>query len=168
MKKYNLPLSEKDISEFQLGDLIYLSGVMYTGRDAALPRVVKMLNEGKKFGGLSLEGTAIFHTAFSNAGIGPTSSNKKEIENSIVPLSKYGIKLHIGKGSLSQKTLDGMAEFNSVFAVTPPVTSLLTDCVINHKLIAFPEEGMEAFYEIEVIDFPVIIKSMNKIDISNG
>jgi len=152
------PISDALINELKIYDTIELTGVIYTGRDAALPKVVKLIEENRleEFG-IDLKGSVILHTAVSKAGIGPTSSNKVDIENSIPSLSKAGVKIHIGKGSLSKETVEALKEYNSVFAVTPPVTALLTSTVTTKKIVAFPEEGIEAFHMLNVVRFPIII-----------
>jgi fumarate hydratase subunit beta len=98
-----------------------------------------------------------FHTAVSPAGIGPTTSNKVEIEGSIPALSKAGVKIHLGKGALSQKTTEELKKHNSVFAITPPVTALFSDKIASQRVAAFGDEGMEALYEVEVQGFPAIV-----------
>lgn len=158
MKKYNLPLTDDDIRELNVGDQISLSGIIYTGRDAVLPKIVKLIEEGTlDTYDISLVGSVIFHTAVSVAGVGPTSSNKLEIEGNIPALSKAGVKLHLGKGALSQETISALNEHNSVYAVIPPVTALLESKIKERHVLAFPEDGMEAFHALNVIDLPVII-----------
>lgn len=106
--------------------MVYISGYIFCGRDAVLPKVIKLIEEGKEDQlGVSLQGGVIFHTAVSPAGVGPTSSNKLEIELSMEPLSKAGIKLHLGKGAIKSETVKALDENNAVFAVIPPVTALL-------------------------------------------
>ena len=102
MKKIKTPISDEEISELQIGDKISLSGVMYTGRDAALPQLVELIKKGKS--PIDTNGIAIMHTAVSDAGIAPTTSNKEEIESTIPFLSKNGVKIHIGKGMLNNET----------------------------------------------------------------
>ena len=135
-----------------------ISGYILCGRDAVLPRVVEMIQEGTVDAlGVELEGQIIFHTAVSVAGVGPTSSNKLEIENSIEPLSKAGIKLHLGKGEIRPETIAALDEHNAVYAIVPPVTALLSSKTSEEKIIAFPELGMEALHLIKVDKYPAII-----------
>lgn len=158
MKKLNTPLSKEDIEELEVGDVISIDGYIYTGRDAVLPRIVELGNQDKlEENNINLNGSIIFHTAVSEAGVGPTSSNKLEIENSIGPLSKMGVKLHLGKGAISQDTINALADNNSVFAVIPPVSALLKSLTLEKELIAFPEEGMEAFHKLKVKGYTAII-----------
>ena len=152
------PVSDEVIDTLTIGDQFEISGKIFCGRDAVLPRVIELVEkEGKASLGVDLQGGIIFHTAFSVAGIGPTTSSKVEIEGSMPLLSKYGIKIHIGKGALSHETVKALEKYHSIFAVTPPITALLTAGMISERVVAFEEEGMEAFYEIEVKSFPAIV-----------
>ena len=145
MTEITTPITDEDINSINVGDTIYISGYIFCGRDAVLPKVVKLAEEGRLDEiNVDLQGGVIFHTAVSPAGVGPTSSNKLEIESSIKPLSKYGIKLHLGK-------------YNAVYAVIPPVTALLGDKTLEQKVAAFPEEGMEALHILKVDRYPAII-----------
>ncbi len=152
------PLSEEVIASLNVGDMVYISGEILCGRDAVLPKVVDMLENGTASQlGIDLQGGVMFHTAVSPAGVGPTSSNKLEIESSIAPLSAGGIKLHLGKGALHPETIKALAENNSVYAVIPPVTALLGQQTLSQRVVAFPELGMEALHMLKAERFPAII-----------
>lgn len=155
IKEIITPITNFDIEQLKVGDRITLSGNILTGRDAALPRLVKLLKCGES--PVDVKGSVIMHTAVSPAGIAPTSSNKTEIEDSIAPLSQAGVKMHIGKGALSPETVDSLKEYKSVFVVTPPAAALLTSKMTSSKVVAFHEEGMEALHSLEVKDFPGIV-----------
>ncbi|MBI2958465.1 MAG: fumarate hydratase C-terminal domain-containing protein [Chloroflexi bacterium] len=132
--------------------------MIYTGRDAVLPRIARLFKEGRISSlGVDLNGAVIFHSAVSVAGVGPTTSNKVEIESSLPALSAAGVKMHVGKGALSPETVKALARHGSVYAVTPPVTALLTSRVVSRRIVAFGSEGMEAFHELKVEGLPVII-----------
>lgn len=107
--------------------------------------------------GVDLRGQVVFHTAVSPAGVGPTSSNKLEIESSIEPLSAAGIKIHLGKGALHPETVAALDKYNAVYAVIPPVTALLGAKTSEEKVVAFPELGMEALHLIKVDRYPAIV-----------
>ena len=158
MIQLTTPISEEAAAALQVGDTVEISGYILCGRDAVLPKVLKMIDEGtEKELGVDLQGQVIFHTAVSPAGVGPTSSNKLEIESSIAPLSAAGIKLHLGKGALHPETIAALDKYNAVYAVIPPVTALLGAKTTEQKLVAFPELGMEALYLIKVDKYPAII-----------
>lgn len=158
MIQLTTPISEEDIAALQVGDTVEISGYIICGRDAVLPKVLQMI-ENKTINdlGIDLHGQVIFHTAVSPAGVGPTSSNKLEIESSIGPLSEAGIKLHLGKGQLKKETIKALDKNNSVYAVIPPVTALLGSKTSEEKVIAFPELRMEALHLIKVDKYPAII-----------
>ena len=152
------PVRDDSIGQLSVGDVISISGYIYTGRDAVLPKIVKAAAEGRLSElGIDLQGSVIFHTAVSPAGVGPTSSNKLEIESSFEPLSKAGVKIHLGKGAISPATVQALKENNAVFAVIPPVTALLESQTLEREVVAFPELGMEAFHRIRVENYQAII-----------
>ncbi len=158
MKTINTPITSEIIKGLSVGDMITITGYIYTGRDAVLPKIVSLIRSGEIVKtDIVLKGSVIFHTAVSPAGIGPTSSNKLEIESSISELSRAGVKIHLGKGALSTATVNALNENNSVYAVTPPVTALFSSKIIEQKVMAFSEEGMEAFHLLKVEAFPAII-----------
>lgn len=152
------PISPKSAAMLSVGDMVEISGNIFCGRDAVLPKICDLIDNGKLSEyGIDLEGSVIFHTAVSIAGLGPTSSNKYEIESSFLKLSEAGVRLHLGKGEISEETVFNLERLNSVYAVIPPVTALLTSNMLKKEIIAFPELGMEAFYRIEVKNYSAII-----------
>ena len=159
MIELTTPFSEESISRLKVGDVVSISGFIYCGRDAVLPRICKELESGtwgKR--GIDLRGGVIFHTAVSPAGVGPTSSNKLEIEGSFETLSKKGgIKMHLGKGAIKPETVKSIEENNAVFAIIPPVTALLESQTVERECVAWPELGMEALYRIKVNGYQAII-----------
>ena len=159
MKKLTTPISDEEILSLDIGDQVYISGEIFTGRDAALPQLVELIKENKL--DFNIEGSAIMHTAVSDAGIAPTTSNKEEIESTIPFLSKNGVKIHIGKGMLHEDTIVSLKENNSIFVITPPVAALLTSKVLKKECVAFSNEGMEAMYKLEVENIPGIVAVSN-------
>lgn len=159
MIEIKTPFSEEDIRQLKVGDVVSISGYIFCGRDAVLPRICKELEAGVwDQRGIDLRGGVIFHTAVSPAGVGPTSSNKLEIESSFEPLSRMGgIKMHLGKGAIKPETVKALADNNAVFAIIPPVTALLGSLTSDIQCVCFPELGMEAFYRIKVDHYQAII-----------
>jgi fumarate hydratase subunit beta len=155
IKQVETPLGIETIQNLKIGDKILINGIILTGRDAALPRLVRSIESGQKL--LDLNGAVIMHTAVSDAGISPTTSNKEEIEESIPFLAEAGVRIHLGKGSLGMDTVTKLNEYDSIFAVTPPVAALLTSKIISRKIVAFKEEGIEAIHSLEVHNLPCII-----------
>jgi len=158
MIRIQTPISREVAESLNVGDRVLLSGKIFCGRDAVLPKICRLIEEGRlQEYGIDLEGGVVFHTAVSIAGVGPTSSNKPEIEGSFETLSKAGIRMHLGKGAIGQDTIDMLSRNSAVFAIIPPVTALLGENTLSRKCVAFPELGMEAFYEIDVVDCPAVI-----------
>ena len=162
MVNLNTPFNEEEISKLKVGDIVSISGYIYCGRDAVLPKIVSHATHGTLADvNVDLQGSVIFHTAVSPAGVGPTSSNKLEIENSFEPLSKAGVKMHLGKGAIKPETVKALAELNAVFAIIPPVTALLESQTTEREVVCYPELGMEAFYRIKVENYQAIIAAAN-------
>ena len=155
MKHLTTPITDENLSKLNTGDQISISGTIYTGRDAALPQLVELIKKDEV--PFDLNGSAIMHTAFSDAGIAPTTSNKEEIESTIPFLSENGVKIHIGKGMLGENTIKQLDKYNSIFVITPPVAALLTSKVLEKKCVLFENEGMEAMFELKVENIPGII-----------
>jgi len=162
IKKVKTPIFIEDINNLRIGDKLLISGDIFTGRDAVLPKLEKRIvenykNKSKDNLVSNLEGSIIMHTAVSDAGIAPTTSNKVEIESSISTLTKAGVRIHIGKGSLSEETKKSLENQNSIFVVTPPIAALLTDSIKSKQVIAYEDEGIEAFFRLKVENIPGIV-----------
>ena len=134
------------------------SGRILCGRDAVLPKVCQLFADGKLDQlDADFNGAAILHTAVSNAGIGPTSSNKLEIEESFESLCEAGVRVFLGKGAIKPETVSILGDHEAIFAVVPPVTALMGKGMRTRRCVAFPELGMEALYEIELEECPAIV-----------
>ena len=158
MIKIETPVQDSVINQLQIGNSINIFGRIFTGRDAVLPVLKQRIEEGKLNSVTSkLWGAIIMHAGFSVAGFGPTTSGKEAIQGSIPALARAGVKIHLGKGSLNKETIEALHRFNSIFAVTPPVTALLMKKVRSKRIIAFESEGMEAMHEVVVEGLPAIV-----------
>ena len=158
MIELRTPIKDVEIARLNVGDVVRLSGVIYCGRDAVLPKICQQIEKGDLAqSGIDLGGSVMFHTAVSPAGIGPTSSNKVEIEGSFATLSKAGLKMHLGKGAISKETIAELDRLNAVYAIIPPVTALLASETSDIEVAAYPELGMEALHRVKVEGYEVII-----------
>lgn len=157
-KKLVTPISDADINNLRVGEPVEISGTIYVGRDAVIPQIVELLENDKlaEFG-IDLTGGVIFHSAVSKAGLGPTSSNKVEIEGNMPQLCDAGVKIHLGKGALSAETVKILNEKNSIFVVIPPISAFLTKRTLTREIAAFEKEGMEALWRLEVDRYPGIV-----------
>jgi len=152
------PIEDNTIRKLKIGDFVEIVGTVYAGRDAVLPQIVGLIKKGKTSDyGIDLRGGVIFHSAVSIAGLGPTSSNKIEMVESYSVLSEAGVKIYLGKGALSIETVRVLEKYNSIFVVIPPISAYLTKKTLKKEVAAFENEGMEAFWKLEVESFPGIV-----------
>jgi fumarate hydratase subunit beta len=151
------PIEPEVVARLHVGDFLEISGVIYTGRDAVLPKIVALSEAELAAMGIHLQGSVIFHTAVSVAGVGPTSTSKVEIEENIPALSARGVRIHLGKGRLKADTMRELHVHGSLFAVTTPSTALLTDRILAKEVAAFPELGMEALHRLRVDRIPAVV-----------
>ena len=119
MIEITLPADPAEIGKLEVGDRVLLRGTIFTGRDAALPKLVGALKNGES--PIDVQGAAIMHTAVSPAGIAPTSSNKEDIEESIPYLASAGVLVHIGKGKRRYTIRPWRGR--GLLIVTPPVAA---------------------------------------------
>ena len=153
-----IPIGDDEIRKLHVGDVVRIFGTLYCGRDAVLPKICADAEAGTLARlGVDLAGGVMFHTAVSPAGIGPTSSNKVEIEGSFATLSGAGVKMHLGKGAISKETIAELDRLNAVYAVIPPVTALLGSKTGDVEVAAYPELGMEALHRVKAEGYEVII-----------
>jgi fumarate hydratase subunit beta len=160
--KMTAPLNDKDVEKLKIGDIVYLSGVIYTARDAAHKRLVDLLDEGKELP-FDLTGSVIYF-------VGPTPPKPGEPIGSAGPTTSYrmdsfspiliskGQKAMIGKGKRSQEVKDACIKYKAVyFGATGGAGALIAQRIKKADVIAYPELGPEAIRRLEVEDFPVTV-----------
>ncbi|MBM4306947.1 MAG: Fe-S-containing hydro-lyase [Deltaproteobacteria bacterium] len=156
------PLTDKDVEKLKIGDRVLLSGVIYTGRDAAHKRLFDLLKEGKELP-FDIRGQIIYY-------VGPTPAKPGQIFGSAGPTTSYrmdayapaliekGLKGMIGKGMRSESVKDAMKKHQAVyFAATGGAGALLAKKVKRAEIVAYEDLGPEAIRKLEVEKFPVII-----------
>lgn len=162
MMKLITPISEKDIKKMKAGDIIYISGVIYTGRDQAHKKMVDAIYQNEKLP-FDFEGQVIYYVGPTPekegrpiGSCGPTSSYR--MDPFALPLMKKGLKVMIGKGDRSDDFIKDMIDQKAVYLqAVGGAGALLSKKVIKSEVIAYEELGPEAIYKLEVIDFPVIV-----------
>ncbi len=160
--KLHTPITEQNIIEMKAGEIIYLSGTLYTGRDSAHKRMVESLRLGKKLP-VDFHGQAIYYTGPTPAkenrpigSCGPTSSYRMDAYS--LPLMKQGLKVMIGKGDRSDDFIKDMIEQKAVYLqAVGGAGALLSRKVVKSEIVAYDDLGAEAIYKLEVIDFPAIV-----------
>jgi len=160
--KMTTPLSDEDITKLKIGDIVYLSGVIYTARDAAHKRLVDLIDEGKELP-FDLKGSVIYFVGPTPpkpgdpiGSAGPTTSYRMDSYSPI--LIKHGQKAMIGKGKRNQAVKDACKEHKAVyFGATGGAGALIAQRIKSAEVIAYPELGPEAIRRLEVEDFPVTV-----------
>lgn len=157
-----LPLTEQDIRELHAGDYVYLTGEIYTARDAAHKRMKEALD---KKNGLPFEisGSVVYYMGPSPAregrvigSAGPTTSSR--MDRYVPSLLDLGMKGMIGKGKRSAQVIDAMKRNRCVyFAAVGGAGALLSKCIKKSEIVAYEDLGTEAIRKLYVEDFPVIV-----------
>jgi tartrate/fumarate subfamily iron-sulfur-dependent hydro-lyase beta chain len=161
--KFTLPLTEKDVRSLKKGDLVFLSGILYTGRDA----VHKYLYEGHE-PPVSLENAVIYHCGpvvlkedniWRVTAAGPTTSIREEPYQATL-IEKFKLKAVIGKGGMGEKTAKACRDFGCVYLhAIGGAAQVYAEHIISVKNVYLREEfgDPEAIWELEVKDFPVVV-----------
>ena len=156
------PLSTQDVEKLNIGDKVLLSGVLYTGRDAAHKRLFDLIADGKELP-IDIQGQVIYYVGPTPAkpgkpigSAGPTTSYRMD---SFAPkLIELGLKGMIGKGNRSQAVIDAMKQYKAVyFGATGGAGALIAKRIKKAEIIAYPDLGPEAIRRLEVEDFPVTV-----------
>jgi len=160
--KIKLPLSKEDAKALRAGDYVYLTGIMYSARDAAHKRMQEALDNGESLP-IELEGTVIYYMGPSPAregqpigSAGPTTSSR--MDKYAPRLLDLGLSGMVGKGKRLQTVKDAIVRNDAVyFAAVGGAGALLSKCIKSSKVIAYDDLGAEAIRELYVEDFPVIV-----------
>ena len=161
-KKIRLPLTEENINDLKAGDYVYLTGTIYTARDAAHKRMDETLNAGEKLP-LDVAGNIIYYMGPSPAregrpigSAGPTTASR--MDKYAPRLLDLGLKGMIGKGRRSDAVRDAIIRNGAVyFAAVGGAGALLSKAIVSSEVVAYDNLGTEAIRKLEVVDFPVIV-----------
>lgn len=161
-KRIQTPLTKEIAETLCAGDYVYLTGTIYSARDAAHKRLIESLEKGEKLP-LPLENEIIYY-------LGPTPPRPGKVIGSAGPttasrMDKYAPKLldlgqtgMIGKGRRSEEVIASMKKNSAVyFAAVGGAGALLSRCIKKAEIIAYEDLGAEAIYKLTVEDFPVIV-----------
>jgi fumarate hydratase subunit beta len=156
------PLSDEDVEKLKTGDRVLISGIIYTGRDAAHKRLLDLLRDGKTLP-FDIKGQIIYY-------VGPTPAKPGQVFGSAGPTTSYrmdaysplliekGLKGMIGKGMRSDTVKEAMKKYKAVyFAATGGAGALLAKRVRKAEIVAYEDLGPEAIRRLEVEDLPVIV-----------
>lgn len=161
-KTLTTPVTSEDLKDLKAGDDVYITGYVYTARDAAHARLVDLLDEGKELP-IDIEGAIIYYVGPAPAkpgqalgSAGPTTAYRMD---SFAPrLMDEGLRGMIGKGKRSQEVKDKIKETGSVyFAAIGGAAALIAKSVKSAEVVAYDDLGAEAIRKLYVEDFPVTV-----------
>ena len=162
MIQLTTPLKKDTVKELKAGDQVLISGVIYTGRDAAHKRMVEQLETGESLP-FDVKEAIIYY-------VGPSPAKPGEVIGSAGPTTSYrmdayapklielGLSGMIGKGDRDQNVINHMKEYGSVyFAAVGGAAALIASAITEAKVIAYEDLGTEAVRRLVVKDFPCVV-----------
>ena len=163
MDRYiNAPLNKEEASSLQAGDYVYITGTIYTARDAAHKRMYEALEKGESLP-MDMQNNIIYYMGPSPAresrpigSAGPTTSSR--MDKYAPALLDLGLMGMIGKGKRADAVKDAIVRTGAVyFAAVGGAGALLSRSIKSSEVIAYDDLGTEAIRKLEVEDFPVIV-----------
>ena len=157
-----VPVVKEEIQDLRAGDYVYLTGVIYTARDAAHKRMDEALSEGKELP-LDIKNQMIYYMGPSPAregrpigSAGPTTASR--MDKYAPRLLDLGLGGMIGKGKRSQAVRDAIVRNKAVyFAAVGGAGALLSKCIKKADVIAYDDLGTEAIRRLEIEELPAIV-----------
>ncbi|MBO5986363.1 MAG: Fe-S-containing hydro-lyase [Lachnospiraceae bacterium] len=161
-RQISLPMSKEDAKSLRSGDYVYLTGTIYTARDAAHKRMQEALDRGEALP-LDVKDNVIYYMGPSPAregrpigSAGPTTASR--MDKYAPALLDLGLIGMIGKGKRSQAVKDAIVRNGAVyFAAVGGAGALLSKSILSSEVIAYDDLGTEAIRKLTVKDFPVIV-----------
>lgn len=161
-KRITAPVDKETAKSLKAGDYVYITGTIYTARDAAHKRMQKALQEGENLP-VDIKGNVIYYMGPSPAregrpigSAGPTTASR--MDRYTPELLDLGMGAMIGKGKRSKEVIDAIIRNGSVyFAAIGGAGALLSKCIKESTVVAYDDLGTEAIRELKVENFPVIV-----------
>ena len=158
----NVPFSKDDIKDFEIGDVVYLSGVIYSARDAAHKRMIEAYENGEPFP-FDIKNQTVYYLGPTPArpgaiigSAGPTTSGR--MDKYTPTLLDNGLIGMIGKGRRSEGVIDSIKRNKCIyFAAVGGAGALLSKCIKASEVIAYDDLGPEAIRKLTVENLPVIV-----------
>ncbi len=156
------PLDREEVKTLQAGDYVYITGTIYTARDAAHLRMDQTLDRGEKLP-IEMEGNVIYYMGPTPAregrpigSAGPTTASR--MDKYAPRLLDLGLTGMIGKGKRKKEVTDAIVRNGAVFfAAVGGAGALLSKCIKKAEVIAYDDLGTEDIRWLEVENFPVIV-----------
>ncbi|MDD2970352.1 MAG: Fe-S-containing hydro-lyase [Lachnospiraceae bacterium] len=161
-KHLKLPLSKEDIVNIKAGDMVFLTGEIYTARDAAHKRIYESIQRNEELP-IKIEGSILYYMGPSPArpgkaigSAGPTTASRMDKYTPI--LLDMGLSAMIGKGKRSPEVKQAMIKNKAVyFAAIGGAGALLSKAITSSEIIAYEDLGTEAIRKLWIESFPVIV-----------
>ena len=161
-KHIQIPASDEEIKSLHAGDMLYLSGTIYTARDAAHKRMYDTLQGGGNLP-YDIEGSFVYYLGPTPArpgqvigSAGPTTSSRMDKYTPLL-LSK-GLKGMIGKGKRSPEVIDAIVKEGAIYcAAIGGLGALLSKRIVASEVIAYDDLGTEAIRKMTVENLPVVV-----------
>lgn len=161
-KKIQVPLLKEYIDELRAGDYVYLTGTIYTARDAAHKRMYDSMKKGEELP-IELNGNVLYYLGPSPAregqvigSAGPTTSSR--MDKYTPDMLDAGLKGMVGKGKRSKEVIEAMKRNGAVyFAAVGGAGALLAQCIKEAEVVAYDDLGTEAIRRLHIEDLPVIV-----------
>lgn len=161
-KKITAPVDKETAKSLKAGDYVYITGTIYTARDAAHKRMQEALQKGENLP-IDIKGNVIYYMGPSPAregrpigSAGPTTASR--MDRYTPELLDLGMGAMIGKGKRSKEVIDAIVRNGSVyFAAIGGAGALLSKCIKESTVVAYDDLGTEAIRELKVENFPVIV-----------
>lgn len=162
MRRIDLPLNKEIVKELKVGEEILLNGPLYTARDKAHQRLVEGIDKNEELP-ISLKDITIYYTGPTApkpgeiiGSAGPTTSSRMDVFTPI--LLKNGVLATIGKGKRSKEVISAIKEYGCIYLITiGGAGAWLSQRIGFSKVVAYPEFGTEAIFQLRVKDFPAIV-----------
>lgn len=156
------PITKEDTSSLRAGDYVYITGTIYTARDAAHKRMEETLEKNESLP-IDIKNQIIYYMGPSPArdgrpigSAGPTTASR--MDKYTPKLLDLGLSAMIGKGKRSEEVLNAIVRNKSVYmAAVGGAGALLSKCILSSEVVAYEDLGTEAIRKLEVKDFPVIV-----------
>ncbi|MGI6225686.1 MAG: Fe-S-containing hydro-lyase [Peptococcales bacterium] len=163
IKKVSTPLTQEQVADLKAGDSVLITGVIYTGRDAAHKNLVNALKDGQELP-VDLKDQIIYYVGPTPAkpgqaigSCGPTTSGRMDAYAPTL-IERVGLKGMIGKGPRNKDVISAMKKHGAVYlAAIGGAAAVIARSVKKADVIAYPELQSEAIYRLEVEDFPCIV-----------
>ena len=161
-KHISVPFVAEEIEKLESGDYVYVTGTIYSARDAAHKRMIETLERGEELP-LELKGNVIYYMGPSPARVGqaigsagPTTASR--MDKYTPTLLDLGLKGMIGKGKRCAEVKDAIVRNKVVYlAAVGGAGALLSKCITKSEVIAYEDLGAEAIRKMEVKDFPAVV-----------